>query len=58
MSFSFGMMREKEEEGGEEEEEGKEKPEMVLYTAPTGKAAAVIRKRIKKKAYTIHSVSS
>ena len=57
MSFSFGMMREKEEEGGEGEE-GKEKPEMVLYTAPTGKAAAVIRRRIKKKAYTIHSVSN
>jgi len=30
--------------------------ELVLYVAPTGKAASVIRKRIKKKAYTIHQV--
>jgi hypothetical protein len=29
----------------------------ILYTAPTGKAAAVIRKRAGKKAFTMHQVS-
>lgn len=28
----------------------------VLYTAPTGKAAGVIRKRIKRNAFTIHQI--
>ena len=28
----------------------------ILYVAPTGKAAAVMRKRSKKAAYTIHQV--
>ena len=28
----------------------------VLYTAPTGKAASVIRKRIKRNAFTIHQI--
>ena len=28
----------------------------VLYTAPTGKAAGVIRKRIKRPAFTIHQI--
>jgi len=39
------------------EVEDEENVDFVLYTAPTGKAASVIRKRIKKKAYTIHQVS-
>jgi ATP-dependent exoDNAse (exonuclease V) alpha subunit len=26
----------------------------ILYCAPTGKAASVIKKRVGKKAYTIH----
>ena len=28
----------------------------ILYTAPTGKAAGVIRKRIKRRAFTIHQI--
>ncbi len=28
----------------------------ILYCAPTGKAASVIKKRVGKKAFTIHQV--
>ena len=30
----------------------------ILYTAPTGKAAAVMRKRAGKKAFTMHQVGT
>ena len=45
-----------------EEKKGKDKSENmngpILYCAPTGKAASVIKKRVGSKAFTIHQVIS
>ena len=46
-------------DGGQSREESEKKTQSngrILYVAPTGKAASVMRKRAKKAAYTIHQV--